>query len=222
MSGADSTKAGTEPSMDDILASIRKILNEDDAPGAPATIPEPPSEPLMLTEEMMVPEPQVPAAVAPEPAAPQPVAPVPVAPAPVAPVPVIAQPAPAPMPEPPPTMAAPVALPTPPPGLQIVAPPPEQRPAAMPEPPAVPASAMAGSDLVAPAAAAAAAASMNQLLRAVTQERSTAISRGGPTIEDVVRETIRPMLKEWLDTHLPGIVERSVRAEIERVARSGL
>lgn len=219
MSGADSTKAGTEPSMDDILASIRKILNEDDVPGAPATIPEPPSEPLMLTEEMMVPEPQPPAAAAPEPAAPQPVAPQPVAPPAVvplavAPAPVIAQPAPTPMPEPPP--------PTPPPGLQIVAPPPEQRPAAMPEPPAMPPSAMAGSDLVAPAAAAAAAASMNQLLRAVTQERSTAISRGGPTIEDVVRETIRPMLKEWLDTHLPGIVERSVRAEIERVARSGL
>ena len=72
-------------------------------------------------------------------------------------------------------------------------------------------------ELVAPAAAAAAAASMGQLLRAVSQERSTTISRNGPSIEDVVREEVRPILKAWLDAHLPGIVERAVRAEIERV-----
>ena len=41
--------------------------------------------------------------------------------------------------------------------------------------------------------------------------------RGGPTIEDLVREEIRPLLKEWLDAHLPPLVERLVRAEIERV-----
>jgi cell pole-organizing protein PopZ len=62
---------------------------------------------------------------------------------------------------------------------------------------------------------------MGQLLRAVTQERSSALFRGGPTIEDVVREEVRPMLKEWLDNHLPGIVERAVRAEIERVVSRG-
>ena len=40
---------------------------------------------------------------------------------------------------------------------------------------------------------------------------------GRPTIEDIVREEIRPLLKHWLDTNLPPLVERLVRAEIERV-----
>jgi cell pole-organizing protein PopZ len=40
-------------------------------------------------------------------------------------------------------------------------------------------------------------------------------------IEDVVREMLRPMLRMWLDDNLPTIVERLVRAEIERVARGG-
>jgi uncharacterized protein len=39
------------------------------------------------------------------------------------------------------------------------------------------------------------------------------------TLEDLVREMLRPMLKVWLDDNLPGIVERLVRAEIERVSR---
>jgi cell pole-organizing protein PopZ len=38
-------------------------------------------------------------------------------------------------------------------------------------------------------------------------------------IEDGVKELLRPMLKQWLDDNLPGIVERLVRQEIERVAR---
>ncbi len=40
-------------------------------------------------------------------------------------------------------------------------------------------------------------------------------------LTDMVRETIRPMLKAWLDDNLPVLVERLVRAEIERVARGG-
>jgi cell pole-organizing protein PopZ len=39
------------------------------------------------------------------------------------------------------------------------------------------------------------------------------------TLEDVVRETLRPMLKSWLDENLPRLVEQMVQAEIERVAR---
>jgi cell pole-organizing protein PopZ len=42
-------------------------------------------------------------------------------------------------------------------------------------------------------------------------------SSGGPTLEDMVREEIRPLLKAWLDENLPPVVERLVRAEIERV-----
>lgn len=40
-------------------------------------------------------------------------------------------------------------------------------------------------------------------------------------VEEAVRDMLRPMLKEWLDQNLPTIVERLVRAEIERVARGG-
>ena len=40
-------------------------------------------------------------------------------------------------------------------------------------------------------------------------------------VEDAVRDMLRPMLKQWLDDNLPTIVERLVRAEIERVARGG-
>jgi cell pole-organizing protein PopZ len=71
--------------------------------------------------------------------------------------------------------------------------------------------------LVAPAVAAAAAAALGTLTRNVAPE-PTGVSRGGgPTIEDLVREELRPLLKEWLDAHLPALVERIVRNEIERV-----
>jgi len=40
-------------------------------------------------------------------------------------------------------------------------------------------------------------------------------------MDELVRELLRPMLREWLDDNLPGIVEKLVRAEIERVARGG-
>lgn len=40
-------------------------------------------------------------------------------------------------------------------------------------------------------------------------------------MDDLVRELLRPMLRLWLDDNLPGIVEKLVRAEIERVARGG-
>jgi cell pole-organizing protein PopZ len=43
--------------------------------------------------------------------------------------------------------------------------------------------------------------------------------RNGRTVEELVSELIRPMLKTWLDDNLPGLVERLVRAEIERVSR---
>src|SRR5262245_17504412 len=39
------------------------------------------------------------------------------------------------------------------------------------------------------------------------------------TLEDLVKEMLRPMLKNWLDDNLPNMVERLVRAEIERVSR---
>jgi cell pole-organizing protein PopZ len=44
---------------------------------------------------------------------------------------------------------------------------------------------------------------------------------GGLTIEELVMEAVRPMVKDWLDHNLPGIVEDLVRGEIERVAQAG-
>jgi cell pole-organizing protein PopZ len=162
------TPGQPDPTMEDILASIRKILNEDDPPpaAASAAAPAPPAaaapppvaagaEPLPLTADMMIGEPEPP-----EPA-PEPVASAP--------------------------------------------PPPAPAPAVSPE------------ALLAPAAATAAAAAIGSLARTVAEQRAASVHRGGPTIEDVVREEVRPILKEWLDTHLPPLVERLVRAEIERV-----
>jgi cell pole-organizing protein PopZ len=47
----------------------------------------------------------------------------------------------------------------------------------------------------------------------------TVLVQNGRTLEDLVRELLRPMLKTWLDDNLPNMVERLVRAEIERVSR---
>ena len=44
--------------------------------------------------------------------------------------------------------------------------------------------------------------------------------RGGPTLEDMVRDEMRPLLKEWLDANLPALVERLVQVEIERVIKA--
>ncbi len=168
-----------DPSMEDILASIRRILNEDEAPPASPQGPPPSAgdEPLDLTREMLVGAP--PAASPPAP------------------------PAASAAPHPPPQAPAPPA--------------PAEPPAASPPPAPVPAD-----TLLAPAAVAAASASLGHLLRAVAAERGSAVRGGGPTIEDVVREELRPLLKEWLDRHLPAVVERLVRAEIERVVGRAL
>lgn len=58
---------------------------------------------------------------------------------------------------------------------------------------------------------------IGSLVRTLHGQRRVAISRGGPTIEDIVREELRPMLKSWLDANLSSIVERVVRAEIDRL-----
>jgi cell pole-organizing protein PopZ len=184
---------GADPSMDDILASIRKILNEEDPPApvqAPAAAPPArEAEPIQLTPEMMIAPPENLAGPSPVPPPPEPAPPVPEPPVAAAP------------PPPPPAPLVPTRVPT---NIMqtLQSSPPELAPAAM---------------LLDPLAAAAAAAALGQLSRAVSQERTAQVTRGGPSIEDVVREEVRPMLKAWLDAHLPATVERLVRAEIERV-----
>jgi len=51
------------------------------------------------------------------------------------------------------------------------------------------------------------------------QLRAARAASQSPTIEDLMKEMLRPMLKAWLDDNLPALVERLVRAEIERVTR---
>lgn len=168
--------------MDDILASIRKILNEDD-PSAATQPPREtaPPEVVQLTPEMMVAPPES-----------------------------LAGPAPLPLPAPAPARA-PTNIKQPLPISQL----------GKPEPAYVPPQAPSAA-LVDPLAAAAAAAALGQLTRAVALERTASVTRNGPSIEDVVREELRPLLKAWLDAHLPATVERMVRTEIERVmARQG-
>jgi cell pole-organizing protein PopZ len=91
----------------------------------------------------------------------------------------------------------------------------QTQPARAPQP-APAASSSSDGELVAPEAAAAAAASVGSLVRTLAG-RAAKVSQAGPTLEDIVRDEIRPMLKQWLDTQLPPIVERLVRLEIERV-----
>lgn len=45
------------------------------------------------------------------------------------------------------------------------------------------------------------------------------LGNSGLTIETMMREMLRPMLKEWLDEHLPTVVERMVEREISRISR---
>ena len=67
--------------------------------------------------------------------------------------------------------------------------------------------------LVSGSASTAVSAAFGSLHRTVTSNSRT--------VDDLVTEAIRPMLKAWLDENLPTLVERLVRAEIERVARQG-
>lgn len=48
---------------------------------------------------------------------------------------------------------------------------------------------------------------------------ATVVLQNTPMLERMMRDLLRPMLKDWLDDNLPSLVERLVRAEIERVAR---
>jgi uncharacterized protein len=190
----------SDPSMEDILASIRRILNEEDAPAETAA---PEDDILILDRSMMLPSPDD-QAIEVEPATPGEPA-------------EQAAPPPEAQVQTEPRAASPAEpLPLQPPATESQAEPPNQKMEAptSPDPIAQPAH---SSDLVAPEAAAAAASSVGSLVRTLVAGRATQVYSGGPTLEDLVRAELRPLLKEWLDSNLPPIVERLVRAEIERV-----
>ncbi len=197
--------------MEEILASIRRILNDDEtSPTAPAAGNEPAAdeEVLILDQSMMV--------AADEPAG-EGAATEAVLPEATMPVFHAAEPEPEPPLagiEPGPAHTDPaLKTPAPDPVMEAVATPGH---ADRPDAPAM------TPDLVAPETAAAAASAVGNLVRTLAAGRATQVYGGGPTLEDMVRAELRPLLKEWLDTNLPVMVERLVRLEIEKVVARGV
>jgi cell pole-organizing protein PopZ len=70
-----------------------------------------------------------------------------------------------------------------------------------------------GERLVSSIASGVAAASFARLASVPREPRR----EGERSLEDLVRDMLRPLLQTWLDENLPGLVERLVRAEIARV-----
>jgi hypothetical protein len=173
--------------MEEILASIRRIISEDEPAAAPSseavTTSPPHGDPQMddvleLTEPLDAPAPE-PAYAAPEPA-----------------------------PSEYETSG----------DLEIYS----RSDSAAPAPVAAPAPSYASSyidededdgSLVGAPAAQSASSAFGQLSRTV------AMPADGRSLEDVVRELLRPLLRDWLDANLPGIVEKAVQLEVERIAR---
>lgn len=71
-----------------------------------------------------------------------------------------------------------------------------------------------GEPLVSPATDTAVAAAFKMLA-------ASRLANNSDEIMTLAREMIRPLLRNWIDENLPNMVERMVRAEIERVARGG-
>jgi uncharacterized protein len=196
---------GDEPSMEDILASIRRILSEEEEEAAAAeqpaaAAPEPAPEPEAAPEPALEAEPE---------------------PAPVAePEPVAAAPEPEPMAEPDlPEFGAdvePAYEPEPAPAPRAAPPP----PAGMPEPMAdvlqlTPE--MITTDIMSAPTVRASTDVLAELARAILDRRDVSISRSSKdmTLEGMVREMLKPILREWLDRNLPYLIERLVKKEID-------
>jgi uncharacterized protein len=200
---SDTKGPANDPSMDDILASIRKIISDDEAraqvngaasPASKPLGPGPASEQspatlddvLLLTD--LVDEPK---------AAPSPPS--------------------RPTPMPPPVASVQPAAPLP--SISTV------KPVDPVEPPVKPP--LAGQSLVEPGTAGLAASAFDRLSQAVQEsvprpaatDPGPSVGPSGRNLEDIVKELLRPMLKEWLDKNLPTMVERFVEREIVRLTR---
>ena len=55
----------------------------------------------------------------------------------------------------------------------------------------------------------------------LSRERDVSVGGGGASLEDMVQQMLKPMLAAWLEQNLPEIVERVVQEEVERASRSG-
>ena len=172
-----SDTSSSEPTMEEILASIRRIISEDDVPATPEAevhpepvhVPPPEPEPVVHPEEDVF---ELTQKLEPDPP-----------------------------PHRPDPFPAPIAddLEFEPPSRPVVA---------APAPKIGP--------LVSPQNADVAATHFGALAQTVLMPVE------GRTLEDVVSELLRPLLKGWLDTYLPGIVEEAVKSEVERISRRRL
>jgi uncharacterized protein len=226
-----------EPSMEEILASIRRIIADDEAKPAAA---EKPASPVAAAKPVMKDIP--PSAIAP---APKPVAPPKPAPPPPAPEPAAAS-------NNQDDIDAMLA------SLDAATPEADIRPAPQPEadvfeltdemalpdpaPPATSFNKIEPADDIefseakasrrqpayepsfesaAPARPILSHSTVSAVESAFNSLANTVLSNNARTLEDLVKEMLRPMLKSWLDDNLPGLVERIVKAEIERVSRGG-
>ncbi|WP_293868090.1 PopZ family protein [uncultured Alsobacter sp.] len=176
-----------EPSMEEILASIRRIIADDTGGEAPpAAAPEPEPEPPAAVVEDDSDVLDLATVAKPEPA-----------PAddiefreieePLLVLPKMPEPEPEPEPEP-----------------VFVPPPPPVQARAVPPPPA--------ESLLSSETNSAVASQFDALGSAI-------LAQNARTLDDLVKDMLRPMLKSWLDQNLPSLVERLVRAEIERVSK---
>jgi len=163
-----------EPTMEEILASIRRIISEDEPAAEAAPAEAPVSEP-MAAEAMPMEAEEV-----------------------------LELTDPLPEPEPVETHG----------DLEVheAEPEPEVEPEPMPEP-VMAAAAYDDEPLVSDPTADQTATSFGHLARSI------AMPKGGRTLEDVVGELLRPLLKAWLDENLPTIVQAKVEEEVERIAR---
>lgn len=226
-----------EPTMEEILASIRRIISEDtgseDAPetaAAPEPVPAPEPEPEYVPEEepasTLSAEDEADILELTEPLADEPLPEEPL----------MAEPAPEPepayVPEPVEEMIEddiefgpepdPVPEPTP-----ASAPEPVVAAAPQPAPPAPAPAAPAQADTVfeEPAMSAQSqpivSGDAEKAASAAFGALASSLASGGEgrTLEEIVSDMLRPMLKEWLDSNLPPLVERLVAEEIERIAR---
>lgn len=74
---------------------------------------------------------------------------------------------------------------------------------------------MRANSMISPESALASTDVLAQLAKAILSRRDVAVGGSDVTIEGMVREMLRPMLKEWLDRNLPYLVERLVKREID-------
>lgn len=167
--------AQQEPSMEEILASIRRIISEDGTEGEPPAEAESEEEILDLIDELDE-EPAMEAEPEPDQGFEMDN-------------------------EPDPEPEAPAEV--------------EMRDAA-PTPPV----AALDEALISPPTAQSAEDTLASLAAAVGQTHGDLpLGMGARTLEDLVKEVMRPMIKEWLDANLPGMVERMVGREIDRLSR---